>query len=76
MIILTASRDDHDRSLTSYHNLILDLGERESLLDETILSDLRDCLVELAEGGRVDTLHEDMHELTNRKGLPVYDDEH
>ena len=45
------------------------------LLEESILSDLLESLRELAERGRLDSLHEDMHELTNARGLPVHDDE-
>ena len=39
------------------------------------MEDLKDCLVELSAQGRVDTMHEDMHQLTNNKGLPVHNDD-
>jgi hypothetical protein len=74
VIMVSANPKDQDTSLTSYHSLILGLGEPGVLQDEAILYNLRDCLVELALRGRCDTLHEDMHELTNQKGLPLIDE--
>lgn len=52
--------------------MILDLNqEDEGYLDDQILIGLRESVVKLAESGRVDNLHEDMHRLMWENGVPL-----